>query len=133
MSLGKPKLRKTNKKFFGPGNKKLNVIGSFTVTLSNNNKYTVEEIFVVRGIDRSLLGRPAIINLNLVKLNKDEVILVQSVKQAHPKLFRELGQLDGEYHISLKEVAKPYALSVPRRVPIPLLSKVKAELETRGL
>lgn len=31
--------------------------------------------------------------------------------------------------VTLKEGAKPYALAVPRRVPIPLLPKVKEELE----
>ncbi|XP_053389029.1 uncharacterized protein K02A2.6-like [Mercenaria mercenaria] len=129
LSLGSPKLKKTNKNLFGPGNKKLNVLGSFTETLSSQNKYSVEEIYVVRGIDRSLLGRPAIIGLNLVKLNIDEVTSVDSVKRTHPRLFRELGQLDGEYRISLNDGAKPFALAVPRRVPIPLLPKVKAELE----
>ncbi|XP_053388814.1 uncharacterized protein K02A2.6-like [Mercenaria mercenaria] len=129
LSLGSPKLKKTNKNLFGPGNKKLNVLGSFTETLSSQNKYSVEEIYVVRGIDRSLLGRPAIIGLNLVKLNIDEVTSVDSIKRTHPRLFRELGQLDGEYRISLNEGVKPFALAVPRRVPIPLLPKVKAELE----
>ena len=37
--------------------------------------------------------------------------------------------MSGEYHVTLKEGAKPYALSVPRRVPIPLLMQVKQELE----
>ena len=37
--------------------------------------------------------------------------------------------MSGEYHVTLKEGAKPYALSVPRRVPIPLLPQVKQELE----
>ena len=36
--------------------------------------------------------------------------------------------LSGEYHISLKEGAKPYALSVPRRVAFLVLPKVKQEL-----
>ena len=37
--------------------------------------------------------------------------------------------MSGEYHVTLKEGANPYALSVPRRVPIPLLPQVKQELE----
>ena len=37
--------------------------------------------------------------------------------------------MSGEYHVMLKEGAKPYALSVPRRVPIPLLLQVKQVFE----
>jgi hypothetical protein len=107
------------------------VIGSFTQTLSHNGTSSKENIYVVRDIDRCLLGRPAIKNLNLIQLNLDEIQTIENVKQKHPNLFRELGQLDGEYRISLNESAQPYALSVPRRVPtcIPLLPKVKSELE----
>ena len=39
--------------------------------------------------------------------------------------------MGGEYRIKLKPDAKPFALSSPRRVPIPLLPKVKAELTRR--
>ena len=37
--------------------------------------------------------------------------------------------MQGDYAISLKEGAVPFALTTPRRVPIPLMSSVKAELE----
>ena len=37
--------------------------------------------------------------------------------------------MSGEYHVTLKEGAKPYALSVPSRVPIPLLPQVKQEFK----
>ena len=45
-----------------------------------------------------------------------------------PSLFRGLGKLEGEYSIKLQEGAKPFALTVPRRVAIPLMKQVKAEL-----
>ena len=51
-----------------------------------------------------------------------------SIKQQFPKLFTGLGKLHGDYHICLKSGAKPYALSTPRRVAIPLLPQVKKEL-----
>ena len=51
-----------------------------------------------------------------------------SIKQQFPKLFTGLGKLQGDYHIYLKPGAKPYALSTPRRVAIPLLPQVKKEL-----
>ena len=46
-----------------------------------------------------------------------------------PKLSDGLGKLEGEYKIRLREDTKPYALTTPRRVVIPMLPKVKAELE----
>lgn len=48
--------------------------------------------------------------------------------KAFPNLFHGLGKLKTAYHIQLKG-AKPYALTTPRRVAIPLLSKVEAEIK----
>lgn len=46
-------------------------------------------------------------------------------RSKYPDVFTGLGKLKGEYRIKLKDTATPYALSVPRRVAIPLRSKVK--------
>ena len=46
-----------------------------------------------------------------------------------PDLFRGLRKLEGEYTIKLQEGAKPFALTVPRRVAVPLMKPVKEELE----
>ena len=51
------------------------------------------------------------------------------VTKQFPKVFKGLGTIGEEYEIKLKENAEPYALYVPRNVPIPLRSKVKVELE----
>ena len=50
------------------------------------------------------------------------------VKETHPKLFEGLGCIPGEYNIELKDDATPFNLTTPRRIPIPLLDKVKTEL-----
>ena len=58
---------------------------------------------------------PAILRLNMIPhLN----IIEDAV-------FLGLGQLKGDYKIKLKGSAQPFALSVPRRVALPLRSKVK--------
>ena len=79
-------------------------------------------------LKNALLGQPAIKSLNLLS----RVCSVESdtakIVADHPKLFEELGNL-GEYRIELKPEAEPFALSTPRRVAIPLMEKVKAELE----
>ena len=45
-----------------------------------------------------------------------------------PDVFRGLGKLKDDYAINLREDTTPYALTTPRRIPIPLLPKVKEEL-----
>ena len=46
-----------------------------------------------------------------------------------PDVFKGLGKLKDNYVIKLRENATPYALTTPRRVPLPLLPKVKEELQ----
>ena len=53
----------------------------------------------------------------------------EDIPNKYPALFTGLGTLEGEYHIQLKEDATPFALTAPRRVALPLLPKVKQELE----
>ena len=40
-----------------------------------------------------------------------------------------MGKLKGSYQIKLKDDAHPYILQAPRRVALPLLPKVKVELQ----
>ena len=49
--------------------------------------------------------------------------------QMFPQLFEGLGKLEGEYAIKLRPDSKPFAISVPRRVAVPLMGKVREELE----
>lgn len=45
-------------------------------------------------------------------------------RELYPRVFTGVGKLQGEYKTKLKESATPFALSVPRHVPLPLLKKV---------
>ena len=98
-------------------------------------KSVQEDIFVVDGLLKSLVGRPAIQALDLVvridsvgRTKEDEEIVL-----SHPKLFSGLGEFSGEYTIRLRENAKPFALTTPRRVALPLIGKVRKELERMQL
>ena len=51
------------------------------------------------------------------------------MKETHPKLFKGLACIPGEYEIKLQDGAQPFNLTTPRRIPIPLLPKVKSELK----
>ena len=85
-----------------------------------------QEIFVVNGARLALLGRPAVETLKIVQtVNAVEA----EVKEKFPNLFKGLGKLDCPvYVIKLEPDAKHYAISTPRRVPVPLLSTVKEQL-----
>ena len=126
--IGSPTLSPPERTLHGPSNDKLLVKGKFTATLGNGIRETEQELFVVEDLHRHLLGRPAIEALDLV-------IRVGSVREStkspvvhYPNLFRGLGKLNGAYTIELKEGAKPFTMTVPRRVAIPLMQPVKDEL-----
>ena len=78
-------------------------------------------------LHQALLSRPAIEALKVVSL----VAPVQEgdILKNFPELFKGLGKLKDNYVIKLQEGAVPFALSTSRRVPIPLLPKVKEELQ----
>ena len=104
-------------------------IGHFQTTLSVNNKSCVSEVFVVRGpsVSYNLLSRTAATRLSLVA-RLDEI---------DGEIFGEMGtMLTDPVKIKLDPGAQAYNVTVPRRVPIPLLPKVEAELarmEREGL
>ena len=122
-------LQATSKKLHGAGGKRLTVKGKFTATLRHKKRRAAEEVYVISGLTNPLLGLPAIESLRL--LSRICTIDAESsqVMAEHPKLFRGLGSIDGEYRIELEPDSRPFALSTPRRVAIPLMPKVKEELE----
>ena len=84
---------------------------------------------MVRSLHQSLLGRPAIESLDLVKrVNAIGIMTSDHIKLQFPELFTTLGKLQGNYHICLKPGAKPYFLTTPCRVAVSLLPEVKKEL-----
>ena len=112
----------------GPAKHLLKVNGQFIGKLSYKQFTTHSEVFVVDGLQQPLIGRPAIEALNLLS----RINIVSSSDKfvsLYPDLFRGLGTFGAEYHIMLKQDARPFTLSTPRRVALPLLPKVKAELE----
>nr|XP_055074185.1 uncharacterized protein K02A2.6-like [Misgurnus anguillicaudatus] len=123
------KLKHAGKILQGPGGTSLNVKGKFTSTLSKNNKCTKQEVYVVDGLYMPLLGRPAVAALQIVaRLDDVSLSSKERVEQEFPKLFSGLGKMEGEYSIVLKPGAKPFSLSTPKRISLPLLPKVKEEL-----
>ena len=110
----------------GPTGEMLNVCGKFTGSLTWKGLESQQDIYVIRNLRRALLGKPALEALNIVALV--EPIQEPDIYDRFPQVFKGLGKLSGSYTIKLKEGATPFALTTPRRVPIPLLPKVKEEL-----
>ena len=118
----------------GPNSIPLSVSGKFRGQLRKGDKISYEDIFVVKDLQSSLLGRPAIESLSLVMRvepinTTDHPMTKDVVMQRFPSLFGKLGKLQGSYYIKLKESAVLFSLNTPRRVAIPLLPKVQKELE----
>ena len=100
-----------------------------TAQIKSQSNQVQEPIYIVRGLTRSLLGKPAIEHLNLI--SRIDAVNEQELNPftQFPKLFTGLGELQGDYNIQLEPGAKPFALSTPRRVAVPLLPAVKEELQ----
>ena len=113
----------------GPAGHVLRVCGVFKGKLRNGHTEAEQEIYVVQGLHKALLGRPAIESLHVVAQVAPITTHKCEVVAQYPHLFKGLGCLQGAYHIKLKGDSRPLAFTTPRRVPIPLRPKMKAELE----
>ena len=126
-----PQLQKSTRILYGPEHVRLNVVGEFTAELRYREGVSKQKLYVVRGLTRNLLGLPAIMALNLVvrvdSFVEDDVCEASMVA-AYPNVFQGLGEFGEPYRITLVQNAKPHAIFTPRRIPIPLRSRVKDEL-----
>ncbi len=119
----------TGKVLFGPGNHKLDVKGQFKGQLGIKNKTTEQDIYVVAGLSKPLLGLPAIEALKLIQRLYTVHEQQNDFRAKYPSVFTGLGKLKEPYTIELEPSAEPHALSSPRRVPLPMRDKVHAELK----
>ena len=117
-------------------------------TIKTKSGIVTEEVFIVPNSEKPLLSRKAGVALKLIqkvneinKVNKinevDEVTekvttsagYKQKIVREYLELFTGSGEIPGEYQIKLIENPEPFALHVPRKVPLPLLKKTKDEIE----
>ena len=127
--IGSPSLSQVMQTFKGPDQRILPILGRFTGRLRKDDVEVEQEIFVAKEVHKPLLGQPAIEALGLVQRIRGIRTKQLNPVEQFPSLFQGLGKLQGQYSIKLQEGAKPYALTTPRRVPIPLMKPVKEELE----
>ncbi|UYV84440.1 hypothetical protein LAZ67_X002171, partial [Cordylochernes scorpioides] len=106
----------------------LQTVGMFISMLRNGNYEIKEKIYVIRRLSEPLLSRRACELLNLARRIEVVATRINPIKE-FPEVFEGLEQIGNPYEIKLKPGAKPYAVHTPRRLPIPLLEKLKTRLE----
>ena len=123
-------LTKTSQVLRGLGNTQLPVKGLFYVTLKYRQSKLTEPIYVVHNQKCSLLSRRACVELGLIAdKDVDEMNTGPTdFKAEFPALFSGLGKLKTESHI--RPDAIPFCLYNPRKIPHPLIAKVKSQIET---
>lgn len=119
-------LRKSTTKLRGPDLKELKTCGYFNVEITHGSRSTTTSMYVLPH-GAALLSREVCQKLGLVKLNIGNI--EKDIAGLFPKLFQGLGKLKTEYDIKLDPEVTPYAVFAPRRVSLPLYSKVKTELD----
>ena len=115
----------------GPGGIPLSVIGKLEAQLSVGSKSTQETLYLLNNQSISLLSRNACSQLGLVVRNRPTLHEVQKVpnfQDEFPELFTGLGKLQESHAIKIDPSVTPTCLFTPRRVPHPLWSKVRDEL-----
>ena len=123
-------IKASNKKLYGPAKTEINVVGRFQATLTTEKARTVQDLYVIKTLQESLLGRPAIEALHLLeRVNSVVSPLDSGIRKEFPELFTGLGKLKMTYRITMKKDAVPFAVTAPRRVPLPMQQKVKDDLE----
>ena len=106
-------LLKPKKLLKGPNQVSLSVRGCFTASLEKDDLKSEEQIYVVDGLSKPLVGKPAIVSLKLLS-TLQALSVEESIPHQYPELFKGLGRLSGRYTIRLKNRVTPFALSSPQ-------------------
>ena len=138
-------LSKSDRDLVGVGDVPLVSLGCAVLNRTLAETVIKEQVYIVRGASKLLLGVAAIRSLDLIHeipgtysvkaVNQmpDNHPLRSGTKEGivkqYPMLFEGLGKLEGEHALHLKEAATPFFLTTPRRVPLPLMKKVQEEIK----
>ncbi|XP_064483051.1 uncharacterized protein K02A2.6-like [Ornithodoros turicata] len=121
------RLEPPKRRLRGPDGKMLKVTGMTSLQTVFQGQESQQDIYVLKELPTCLLGQPAIDSLKVIPT-------IQMLSKASPfeeyaTVFQGLGVLQGDYDTKLAPDARPFALSSPRRVPLPLYQKTKEELQ----
>ncbi|KAK7090521.1 hypothetical protein V1264_010305 [Littorina saxatilis] len=124
------KMHESKKQLRGPGNTKLTVLGTVQAQMQHKDKIITETLYVLKGQSSSLLSRTACTKLGLI-LRVDNVSGPEKpdFKGEFPTLFLGLGNLRVPHSIVLNPDINPTSIYAPRKIPHPLVPKVKKEID----
>lgn len=108
----------------GPDGQALDVVGVQQLTFLHNKQEKTAKVYFINKLRKPLLGKDVLQSLQIF-----QVVNNVSVAVEFPKVCTGLGKIEKEMEIYLSPDAKPFALMAPRVVPLPMLEKVKQELE----
>ena len=106
--------------------------------LTWNGKKAQQVIYVCKNLQKPLLGKPAIREINIITFNKPQNLSYNTVDtkdenefiKEFPDAFTGLRYLKGkQIKIKFKEGVTPFHLNAPRHIAIPMLDKVKEEIQ----
>ena len=93
-----------------------------------------ERVYVIKNQPCSLLSRQACVGLGLIRrldVDVDELSsAMPNFRSEYPQLFKGLGKIKTECHLTLQDDVKPFCLYTPRKIPHSLVPKVKKEIES---
>ncbi|XP_022796694.1 uncharacterized protein K02A2.6-like [Stylophora pistillata] len=132
----KTNLKRAHKELYGPCKSKLHCLSILQAKLRLNGKSCDEDVYVVEHLETPLLERSACLALETVAKVGTVTQLADDIRARFPNVFSGLGCIEGEYEIKMTPCHEPFNQTAHTRVPIPLLPKVKDELdrmETMGV
>ena len=134
-------LSKSDRELVGVDDVPLRTVGFAIMNLVSEDKAIAERVHLVKRTSKLPLGIPAIRGLGLIHQipgtysikalhhtpPADNNPVLFSVKddivRKYPTLFSGPWKLKSEHTIHLKEGTTPFCLTIPRRVPFPLIKK----------
>ena len=124
----KPPIDKTHTRLTVYNGINIPVMGKCILDIHHNNTIHSVPFIVADTTSPPLLGIQTCVDLNLIKrvwaMNANAPDIIQDYKD----VFGELGCLKGDHHINIDPNAIP-VIHPPRKIPISLMKKPKAELE----
>ena len=117
-----PKLEKCNTVLKGANMMNIKVKGCVECNITYKDRTIHEALYVLENQICGLLSRRASVALGVVRL-------IGEITEINPQIFEGLGNLERKYRIEMKDGVKPYAINVPRPIPIHQQQQVKEELE----
>ena len=123
LGLTKKDIRRTRKKLYGPGRKRLQCLGYVITQFTWGDQTGQQLIYVCRGIKRALLGKPAIRKFNIVELKvpknyscaevnqvvndtaelgQEEVTPSYPLLKEFPQLYNRLGLINAGDAVNIK-------------------------------